>query len=212
MGYLPMRSKIDASVERRTKRKQFKSSPGGKALQRLFFYFGQRDPALTDDVVETLPIAKAALPQFGVTKRAAREKAPTAPRGVRARRSASATKSFATLIIKAATGLTARKRRSRTRHGMARAAAAVPAAAVMWQEIGPSLVSNGQTYGSNRVDVIGRVSAIAVDPNNPKHLLLGAAGGGIWESADTGATWHPRTDQMPSLAIGATSLVMTRTG
>jgi len=53
------------------------------------------------------------------------------------------------------------------------------------------------------VDVIGRVSSIAVDPNNPKHLLLGAAGGGIWESADTGATWHPRTDQMPSLAIGA---------
>ena len=51
--------------------------------------------------------------------------------------------------------------------------------------------------------MIGRVAAIAVDPNDPKHLLLGAAGGGIWESPDTGATWKPRTDQMPSLAIGA---------
>jgi hypothetical protein len=51
--------------------------------------------------------------------------------------------------------------------------------------------------------VIGRVSCIAVDPSDPKHLLLGAAGGGIWESRDTGATWTPRTDQMPSLAIGA---------
>jgi len=79
-----MRSKIDASLERRTKRKKFKSPPGGKALQRLFFYFGQRDPALTDDVVETLPVAKAALPQFGVTKRASRAKATTAPRGARA--------------------------------------------------------------------------------------------------------------------------------
>lgn len=194
-----MRSKIDASLERRTKRKKFKSPPGGKALQRLFFYFGQRDPALTDDVVETLPVAKAALPQFGVTKRASRAKATTTPRRARARRSAPATKSFAALIVKAATGLTTQKRISRARRGMARAAAAAP----MWQGIGPSLVPNGQTYGSNRVDVIGRVSSIAVDPNNPKHLLLGAAGGGIWESADTGATWHPRTDQMPSLAIGA---------
>ena len=51
--------------------------------------------------------------------------------------------------------------------------------------------------------MIGRVSSIAVDPSDPKHLLLGAAGGGIWESNDTGATWTPRTDQMPSLAIGA---------
>ena len=73
----------------------------------------------------------------------------------------------------------------------------------VWQAIGPSVIPNGQTYGTNRVDVIGRVSSIAVDPQQPKHLLLGAAGGGIWESADTGATWQPRTDQMPSLAIGA---------
>jgi hypothetical protein len=51
--------------------------------------------------------------------------------------------------------------------------------------------------------VIGRVSSIAVDPNNAAHLLLGAAGGGIWESTNTGTTWAPRTDQLPSLAIGA---------
>src|SRR5262249_2210977 len=60
-----------------------------------------------------------------------------------------------------------------------------------------------QTYGTNRVDVIGRVACIAVDPNNPKHVLCSSAGGGIWESADAGATWAPRTDQMLSLATGA---------
>jgi hypothetical protein len=65
------------------------------------------------------------------------------------------------------------------------------------------VIPNGQTYGTNRIDVIGRVSSIAVDPGNPKHLLVGAAGGGIWESQNTGTTWFPRTDQMPSLAIGA---------
>ena len=51
--------------------------------------------------------------------------------------------------------------------------------------------------------MIGRVSSIAIDPSNTKHILLGSAGGGIWESKDSGANWRPRTDKMPSLAIGA---------
>jgi hypothetical protein len=72
-----------------------------------------------------------------------------------------------------------------------------------WIDIGPSLVPDGQTYGTNRVDVIGRVSSIAVDPGNVKHLLCGSANGGIWETKDAGATWVARTDQMPTLAIGA---------
>src|SRR5262249_25069771 len=72
-----------------------------------------------------------------------------------------------------------------------------------WQSLGPSRIPNGQTYGTNRIDVSGRVAVIAVDPAAPAHLLVGAAGGGIWESRDTGATWSPRTDRMPSLAIGA---------
>ena len=50
--------------------------------------------------------------------------------------------------------------------------------------MGPDHVPNGQTYGTNRVDVIGRVSSIAIDPSNTKHILLGSAGGGIWESKD----------------------------
>jgi photosystem II stability/assembly factor-like uncharacterized protein len=73
----------------------------------------------------------------------------------------------------------------------------------MWQSIGPDHIPGGQTYGTNRVDVIGRVASIAVDPGNPKHILLGSAGGGIWESKDSGANWLPCTDEMPSLAIGA---------
>src|SRR5262249_23140154 len=72
-----------------------------------------------------------------------------------------------------------------------------------WQFIGPYAIPNGQTYGTNLIAVIGRVSSIAVDPSDPKHILLGAAAGGVWETDDTGATWAPRTDQTPSLAIGA---------
>ena len=73
-----------------------------------------------------------------------------------------------------------------------------------WEFIGPTLIPKGQTISStHRVDVAGRVACIAIDPDDPQHLLLGAAAGGIWESPDDGATWHPRTDHLPSLAIGA---------
>src|SRR5262249_36255185 len=72
-----------------------------------------------------------------------------------------------------------------------------------WKSIGPSVIPNGQTYGTNRVDVAGRVSSIAIDPGNPKHLLCGSANGGVWEARDKGATWAARTDPMPTLAIGA---------
>ena len=75
-----------------------------------------------------------------------------------------------------------------------------------WRSLGPSYMPNGQTYGSggnNRVDVAGRVSAIAVDPSDGRHLLIGAASGGIWETRDGGASWAPRSDFMPTLATGA---------
>jgi photosystem II stability/assembly factor-like uncharacterized protein len=44
---------------------------------------------------------------------------------------------------------------------------------------------------------------VVVDPNDPAHILVGAAGGGVWETRDTGLTWSPRTDDQPSLATGA---------
>lgn len=81
-----------------------------------------------------------------------------------------------------------------------------PLTTAQWYSIGPTVMHNGQTYGSggnNRVDVAGRVSSVAVDPSNPAHILAGPAGGGIWETHDTGATWSPRTDQQPSLTTGA---------
>ena len=75
-----------------------------------------------------------------------------------------------------------------------------------WRPLGPFLVPHGQTYGSgpgSRPSISGRVSAIAVDPSNASHILVGAAGGGVWESTDAGATWAPRTDAQPALATGA---------
>jgi hypothetical protein len=73
----------------------------------------------------------------------------------------------------------------------------------LWRSIGPWTIPNGQTYGSNRVNVSGRIAAIAVDPGNAQHVLVGAANGGVWETHDHGATWAPRTDFAATTAVGA---------
>lgn len=86
------------------------------------------------------------------------------------------------------------------------AADAQPAAAAgpsRWRPLGPAYIPNGQTYGSARVDVAGRVSAIAIDPSNRDHVLVGAAHGGVWESFDRGASWMARSDDAPTLTVGA---------
>lgn len=79
-------------------------------------------------------------------------------------------------------------------------------AAVAWAPLGPAGIPGGQTYGSGPggvTTVAGRIAAIAVDPSDSGHLLVGSAAGGVWESRDTGATWAPRTDGQPTLSIGA---------
>jgi hypothetical protein len=72
-----------------------------------------------------------------------------------------------------------------------------------WRSLGPWTIPNGQTYGASRVNVAGRVSAIAVDPGNGAHVLCGAAGGGVWESFNRGASWTPRTDYATTCTVGA---------
>jgi hypothetical protein len=72
-----------------------------------------------------------------------------------------------------------------------------------WRPLGPSTIPNGQTYGASRVNVSGRIAAIAVDPSNPAHVLAGAANGGVWESMNRGGSWAPRTDYQAALAVGA---------
>ncbi len=72
-----------------------------------------------------------------------------------------------------------------------------------WRQLGPRRMDNGQTYGDKRIAVSGRVSCVAVDPGNRDHILCGAAGGGVWQSRNRGASWRPRTDFAPTLTTGA---------
>ena len=55
-----MRSKLDTKIGQRARQRKSKAPVGGKALQRLFFYLGERDPTLNDDVVATIAVPKAA--------------------------------------------------------------------------------------------------------------------------------------------------------
>ena len=49
----------------------------------------------------------------------------------------------------------------------------------------------------------GRITAIDVVLNDPDHIYIGSASGGVWESKDGGVTWDPIFDDQPSLSIGA---------
>ena len=69
-----------------------------------------------------------------------------------------------------------------------------------WINIGPAPILAKSPYSGRNS---GRVAAIAVDPRDPQHWLIGAASGGIWDTPDGGTTWTPQTDAAASLAMGA---------
>jgi photosystem II stability/assembly factor-like uncharacterized protein len=81
-----------------------------------------------------------------------------------------------------------------------------PDAAITWRSLGPAGIPDGQTYGSgpgSTAVMSGRVTAIAVDPGDSDHLLIGSAAGGVWQTRDGGYNWAPQTDDQPTLSIGA---------
>ena len=69
-----------------------------------------------------------------------------------------------------------------------------------WVNVGPSPF----TYAFNLTNMqSGRVSAIAVDPTDTSHWLLGVGNGGVWETRDAGGSFAPIADDAPTLSVGA---------
>jgi photosystem II stability/assembly factor-like uncharacterized protein len=62
-----------------------------------------------------------------------------------------------------------------------------------WRSIGPAVSG-------------GRVAAVAGTPQDDRLYYVGTAGGGVWKSADGGATWQPVFDKEPVAAIGAVAI------
>jgi photosystem II stability/assembly factor-like uncharacterized protein len=76
---------------------------------------------------------------------------------------------------------------------LGRVGAPLGAAPPKWLPIGPFDAVGGTN--------LGRVNAIAFDPVDPKVIYIGAADGGLWRSPDSGSTWVPLTDTLPTLSI-----------
>ena len=67
---------------------------------------------------------------------------------------------------------------------------------MVWKPIGPSGMAAGSSIWNGRID------SIAVNPNNPNVIYIGATDGGIWKTINAGANWTPLTDHEPMGAIG----------
>ncbi len=72
-------------------------------------------------------------------------------------------------------------------------AAGTPYANLKWRPIGPAISG-------------GRVAAVAGTPQNSELYYLGTAGGGVWKSANGGATWKPVFNGQAVSAVGAVAI------
>ncbi|MBS1251230.1 MAG: Xyloglucanase Xgh74A [Anaerolineales bacterium] len=74
-----------------------------------------------------------------------------------------------------------------------------------WVPLGPAPIRNGQPAycQSNRMNVSGRVTALALAPNDPNTVYLGSANGGVWRSTNGGQGWTALMRDEASLSIGA---------
>ncbi|GAC1320261.1 MAG: hypothetical protein NVSMB2_16080 [Chloroflexota bacterium] len=91
------------------------------------------------------------------------------------------------------------------------AGAPVPAtfAGVSWGQIGPRpiRVDKEQIFQGSGPDA-GEVTGVVIDPRgvDDQVIYIASNNGGVWKSADGGATWSPLIDSMPSLSMGAIAL------
>lgn len=83
----------------------------------------------------------------------------------------------------------------------------LPQTGSTWTFIGPDTMTGGQTPQdfAQASPVTGRIVALAID-STLGFTFAGAAGGGLWRSANNGATWTPLTDNLLSLATGSVAL------
>ncbi|MDP9091213.1 MAG: hypothetical protein M3O26_21060 [Pseudomonadota bacterium] len=82
------------------------------------------------------------------------------------------------------------QRRVQLRSSLRGRAAAAVSSEINWTELGPGNVG-------------GRINTIWIDPNSAQHIIIGAAGGGLWQSRDGGTSWTAIGEFPGSLAVGA---------
>ncbi len=89
----------------------------------------------------------------------------------------------------------------------------IPSANVSNVEILPTGIPNYTSQGPGPIQGTsafpthaGAVQQLAIDPFNDQIIYAGTVNGGIWLSEDGGATWTPKSDALPTLAIGSITI------
>ncbi len=75
-----------------------------------------------------------------------------------------------------------------------------------WINIGPRRITDSNRHGYPWNDAGGRLSAIAIDPQDTNRMYVGALNSGVWRTLDGGNTWQPIADSLPTLSIAALAL------
>lgn len=81
--------------------------------------------------------------------------------------------------------------------------------ALTWQSIGP--VSTASSFLAQWGSTSGRISAIAIDPNNAQTLLIGSPTGGLWRSTNGGTSFTPVADNLTDVSIGSIAFAPSNT-
>jgi hypothetical protein len=69
----------------------------------------------------------------------------------------------------------------------------MPLSPTQWTPLGPAPILKGDVPG--KMDISGRITALAADPANANVIYVAAAGGGVWLTTDGGVKWKPLMDQ-----------------
>ena len=64
-------------------------------------------------------------------------------------------------------------------------------------------LAGGAWVAVGPTNIGGRLTSLALDPNDSNHIWAGAAAGGVFESRDQGSNWSPVFDDQPLLPVGA---------
>ena len=65
-----------------------------------------------------------------------------------------------------------------------------------------SLRENAEWEFTGPENIEGRITDIEVNPENTQQIFIASAQGGVFVSENSGATWNPISDEIPSLSIG----------
>jgi hypothetical protein len=56
-------------------------------------------------------------------------------------------------------------------------------------------------------NIAGRVTALAIHPENPEYWIAGSAAGGVWSTSDAGASWSQAWSRFAPQSNGAIAWV-----